>query len=50
MPFFSSQFLALVKGHGFMLIFSPPMQENYVALAFCGAFCAFVTGVKVARR
>ena len=50
MPFFVSSFSALVKGHGFMLIFSPRMQENYVALAFCGAFCAFVTGVKVARR
>lgn len=50
MPFCVSSFSALVKGRGFFLIFSPRMQENLVALGCCAAFCAFVTGVKLARR
>lgn len=50
MPFCVSSFSALVKGKGFVLIFSPSMQENYVALGLCAAFCAFVGGVKMARR
>jgi hypothetical protein len=50
MPFCVSSFSALVKGKGFVLIFSPRMQENYIALGLCAAFCAFVAGVKLARR
>lgn len=50
MPFCVSSFAALVKGRGFILVFSPRMQENLVALGCCAAFCAFVAGVKLARR
>jgi hypothetical protein len=50
MPFCVSSFSALVKGHGFFLIFSPRPVEDYLALGLCAAFCAFVGGVKLARR
>ena len=42
MPFCVSSFAALVKGRGFILIFSPQWLENVAALALCGAFCGFV--------
>ncbi|MBV9128637.1 MAG: hypothetical protein JO117_11195, partial [Verrucomicrobia bacterium] len=35
MPFCVSSFSALVKGHGFLLVFSPRAQENLVALGLC---------------
>ena len=50
MPFCVSSFSALVKGRGFFLIFSPRLTEDYIALGVCAAFCAFVAGVKLARR
>ena len=50
MPFCVSSFSALVKGRGFILIFSPRIKENAIALALCGAFCAFVTILAAARR
>ena len=49
MPFCVSSFSALVKGRGFILIFSPRRSENLLALGICVAFCAFVFGVKAAR-
>lgn len=50
MPFCVSSFSALVKGRDFLLIFSPRKSEDYFALGCCAAFCAFVAGVKLARR
>ena len=50
MPFCVSSFSALVKGRGFILVCSPRVQENLIALGLCGAFCAFVAGLKIARR
>ena len=50
MPFCVSSFSALVKGRGFVLIFSPRVIENFLALGLCAAFCAFVAGVKSSRR
>jgi len=50
MPFCVSSFSALVKGRGFVLIFSPHAAENFLALGLCAAFCAFVAGVKLSRR
>lgn len=50
MPFCVSSFSALIKGRGFTLIFSPRAQEDFLALGACAAFCAFVAGVKFARR
>jgi len=35
MPFCVSSFSALVKGHGFILIFSPKASENLVAVGLC---------------
>ena len=46
MPFCVSSFAALVKGQGFILIFSPRLFENVVALALCLAFCGVVTALK----
>ncbi|MGB8167194.1 MAG: hypothetical protein WCF18_06855 [Chthoniobacteraceae bacterium] len=50
MPFCVSSFAALVKGRGFLLIFSPRPFENFIALGSCAAFCAFVAVMKVVRR
>jgi hypothetical protein len=46
-PFCVSSFSALVKGHGFVLIFSPTCVETLAAL---GACIALGMGVAVARR
>jgi len=46
MPFCVSSFAALVKGRGFVLVFSPQLLENLLALGLCAVFCAFVTGLK----
>ena len=50
MPFCVSSFSAIVKGRGFLLIFSPRMQENATALALCSAFCAFIAILTIVRR
>lgn len=46
-PFCVSSFAALVKGRGFVLIFSPDPAEMLVALGLCAAFGA---AVHIARR
>ena len=46
MPFCVSSFSALVKGRGFVLIFSPSPTEDLYALTLCGVFCAVVWLVK----
>jgi hypothetical protein len=46
MPFCVSSFAALVKGRGFIMVFSPRWQENVEALGLCAAFCAIVFAVK----
>jgi hypothetical protein len=46
MPFCVSSFAALVKGHGFILIFSPKWEEIAVAVGMCGALCATVSLLK----
>jgi hypothetical protein len=42
MPFFVSSFAAMVKGKGFVLIFSPHPSEILVAVAICAALSAVV--------
>src|SRR5215217_4115259 len=42
MPFCVSSFAALVKGRGFVLVFSPRVLEDFAALGICAAFCIFV--------
>lgn len=46
MPFCVSSFAALIKGHGFVLIFHPNLRDNVAALALCGAFVALVLACK----
>ncbi len=46
MPFCVSSFSALVKGRGFILVFSPRPGEILIALAFCGLLCAIVAMLK----
>ena len=53
MPFCVASFSALVKDKGFILVFSPSLGENALALALCAAFvavCAFArrSGARVA--
>lgn len=50
MPFCVSSFSALVKGHGFILVFSPRWQEDLAAIALCGAFWGVVGWAKHTRR
>lgn len=46
MPFCVSSFSALIKGHGFVLIFHPELADNLRALALCAGFCAAVLLLK----
>jgi hypothetical protein len=46
MPFCVSSFSALVKGREFILIFSPRLFENLVALGLCTFFCGLVFVIK----
>jgi hypothetical protein len=50
MPFFVSSFSALVKGRGFILVFSPKPAEILLALGLCAAFCLAVWGVKATQK
>ena len=50
MPFFVSSFAALVKGRGFILIFSPRPREIMIALGLCGVFCVAVWILKSAMK
>ena len=51
MPFCVSSFAALVKGRGFILVFSPRAEENLKVLGLCAGFCMLVGAVKrLARR
>ncbi len=49
MPFFVSSFSALVKGRGFILVFSPKPAEILLALGLCAGFCLAVWSVKALR-
>jgi hypothetical protein len=46
MPFCVSSFSALVKGKGFILIFSPDPKEILIAVGFCAALCGTVALLK----
>ena len=46
MPLCVSSFAALVKGKDFILIFSPDLKENLLAVGLCALFCAVVWMVK----
>ena len=46
MPFCVSSFAALVKGKGFVLIFSPNPKEILMAVGLCGVLCGTVAMLK----
>jgi hypothetical protein len=46
MPFCVSSFAALVKGRGFVLVFSPNPWEIVLALALCALLCSIVLLLK----
>jgi hypothetical protein len=46
MPFCVSSFAALIKGHGFILIFHPNLADNLTAFGLCAAFVLFVLACK----
>jgi hypothetical protein len=50
MPWCVSSFSALVKGQGFILIFSPKPKEDLAAAGLCLVLCAIVLLLKRARR
>ena len=50
MPFCVSSFAALVKGRGFILIFSPRIEEVFLAIALCVALCLVVFALKKMNR
>ena len=50
MPFCVSSFAALVKGKGFILIFSPRPEEILLAVALCAALCCVVFVLKKFQR
>ena len=49
-PFCVSSFSALVKGHGFWLVFSPKPGELIIGAALCAGFAAAVALAKAANR
>ena len=51
MPFCVSSFAALVKGHGFVLIFSPQLNEDLLASGLCLGFWFGTVGLgRIFRR
>ena len=46
MPFCVSSFAALVKGKGFILVFSPKIEEILLAVGLCAALCLVVFALK----
>jgi hypothetical protein len=50
MPFFVSSFSALVKGKGFLLVFSPRLPEIALALGLCAAFWLAVWILKFVKK
>jgi hypothetical protein len=50
MPFFVSSFAALVKGRGFILVFSPKPGEILLALGICALFCLAVWILKTTNK
>ena len=49
MPFCVSSFSALIKGQGFIFVFSPNPRELLTAILFCVAFVGAVMAVKKFR-
>lgn len=50
MPFAVSSFSSLIKGQGYIVIFSPHLQEVLVALGACLVFSVFIAALKWCNR
>ena len=50
MPFFVSSFAAMVKGKGFILIFSPHLGEILIGAAGCFVLCCLTLILKLLNR
>ena len=50
MPFCVSSFSALVKGRGFVLVFSPDWREMAAAVGLCGLLAALAAGARWFNR
>ena len=49
MPFCVSSFAALVKDHGFVLVFSPRVGETLAAAGLCAGLCILVFALRRRR-
>ncbi|HUQ12278.1 MAG TPA: hypothetical protein VM146_18350 [Steroidobacteraceae bacterium] len=50
MPFCVSSFSQLIKGKGFVLVFSPSLHENAVGLTACATFVVLTLSLATAGR
>jgi hypothetical protein len=50
MPFCVSSFSALIKGQGFIIVISPKIEENIVALSCCILFGLVTLALKFANK
>jgi hypothetical protein len=50
MPFAVSSFSALIKGHGFVLVFPPSLAQCIAQLGACAVFVLFVFALKQLAR
>lgn len=50
MPFCVSSFAALIKDQGFVVVFSPRLRENVIALGACALFVAVAVLCRNARK
>jgi hypothetical protein len=50
MPFCVSSFAALIKGHGFVLVFYPSLRDNVTAAGACALFVAGCLGSRRLAR
>jgi hypothetical protein len=50
MPFCVSSFSALIKGQGFIVVISPQIQENMVAVFCCAIFVLVVVLIKLINQ
>ena len=50
MPICVSSFAALIKGHGFILVFHPSLRDNVIAATACALFLAGSAGLRFVVR
>ncbi len=50
MPLCVSSFAALIKGHGFILVFHPSLRDNVISATACALFLAGSAGLRFVVR